>query len=137
MAESSLWNYLRKNMRGHGHWIRIENSVELGTPDVNGCMDGEEIWIELKALKDWPKRASTQVKIKHYTKEQKQWILDRHHAGGNAFLFARVAREYFLFKPGAAQFVDKMTREQWHEYAHMHSINRVDWDEFRRKLLWL
>lgn len=31
-----------------GHWQRIENLVDVGTPDVNGCLNGEEIWIELK-----------------------------------------------------------------------------------------
>jgi hypothetical protein len=30
------------------HFQRIETNVGLGVPDVNGCGDGVEFWLELK-----------------------------------------------------------------------------------------
>lgn len=140
MAEKSLWSTLRKNMRGYGHWIRIENTVGKGTPDVNGCFkhNGMEVdaWIELKALEDWPVRATTPVRLPHFTSEQKQWLLDRALAGGRAFLFVRVSREYFLFTAARAQTVEQLTREQWMTTAHAYYKNRVQWEHFRSKLAW-
>ena len=138
MAESSLWKYLRKNMQGYGHWIRVENAVELGTPDVNGCCQYQgksiDVWIELKAIDEWPKRATTRVKLKRFTDEQKQWLIDRRKAGGKAFLFIRVGREYFLFKPGIAYHIENMTQAQWRKHAHFFAIGSIDWDSFRRSL---
>jgi len=138
MAESSLWAYMRKHAHGHGHWIRVENGAELGTPDVNACFthDGQsyDVWIELKTLHGWPKRDSTKVKIQHFTKEQRQWMVDRRNAGGRAFLFVRVGKEYFLFKPGFAWFIGTLTRDYWYENAHAYYANSVDWDDFRSKL---
>jgi hypothetical protein len=138
MAESSLWTYLKKNMQGYGHWIRVENAVEIGTPDVNGCCKQNgysfEVWIELKSRPAWPKRASTPVTLPHFTDEQKQWLIDRHRAGGAAFLFARVAREYFLFTPARAYMIETLPREEWYKVSTFHSKNRVDWEQFRRAL---
>jgi hypothetical protein len=138
MAESSLWSYLKKNMQGYGHWVRIENSVGEGTPDVNACCNQNgftiDAWIELKSVRAWPKRASTAVKIPHFTSEQKQWLLDRYQAGGAAFLFVRIEREYFLFTAPVAYIIDTMTREQWQQCARVHCKNRMDWNLFRRKL---
>lgn len=140
MAESSLWGTLRKNMRGYGHWVRIENKVEKGTPDVNGCFNhngkGVDVWIELKSLREWPVRATTCIRLPHFTKEQKQWLLDRAEAGGRAFLFVRVEREYFLFSAARAQVVEQLTREQWYKAARAHYTNRVTWDHFRSILAW-
>lgn len=139
MAEKSLWTSLRKNMRGH--WVRIENSCAKGTPDVNGCFthNGQrvEVWIELKALEDWPVRATTCIRLPHYTQEQRDWLLARAQAGGRAFLFVRVAREYFLFTAARAQVVEQLTRAQWYQAAYAQYNHRVQWDHFRSKLAWL
>ena len=74
--------------------IAVENPVYPGTPDVNYI----EGWIELKSLDKFPKRLeTTKIKISHYTKQQRAWILKRHLKGGAVFLFLQVATEFFLF----------------------------------------
>ena len=60
----------------------VENGASPGTPDVN-YIDG---WIEVKLVDDWPKRAATPVRIKHFTPEQRATLLQRCLRGGRAFL---------------------------------------------------
>jgi hypothetical protein len=53
--ESALWDRLKtagKALRLSGHLVdiqRLENLVGVGHPDVEGCIDGAQIWIELKS----------------------------------------------------------------------------------------
>jgi len=134
MSESTLWDYMRRGLP-RGHWRRIENVVLSGDPDVNGCVDGTECWIELKVLDAWPKRKTTPVRIDHYTKHQRQWAIDRTQAGGKCFLFVRVIDEYFLFTGlKAAMFVGDLTKAMWYSYAIGHWDNKVDWEDFICKL---
>lgn len=137
MAESSLWSYMKGNLPGH--WVRIENKVAEGTPDVNGCFTlddaSADVWIELKARDEWPVRAATPIKLSRFTNDQKQWLLDRAIAGGKAYLFVRIQREYFLFSAAHAYHVEQLTRKQWHQCALVHCKNRMDWDAFMRAIL--
>ena len=46
--EAQLWKLLRDNVPSV-HWQRIETGMTgAGVPDVNGCLNGKEVWIELK-----------------------------------------------------------------------------------------
>ena len=49
MTEALLWQLIKRNITGH--LIRIENTSGSGTPDVNACDEGNEVWIELKLAK--------------------------------------------------------------------------------------
>jgi len=73
---------------------RIENSVRIGTPDVN-YIHG---WIELKSLAGWPKREGTSVSIPHFTPQQRVVLERRHRLGGHAWLLLRVSKEFLLFR---------------------------------------
>lgn len=135
MAESSLWSYIKRGTGSTGHWVRIENRVESGTPDVNGCFThdgkGVDAWIELKTRDSWPKRLTTPIKLPHFTDEQKKWLLARRRSGGRSFLFVRVGREYFLFSAVAAYTIEQYSRPDWEARALAHYRNRVDWEHFR------
>ena len=49
--ESLLWKQLRDNLP-KVHWQRIETGITgAGVPDVNGCLDGKEVWVELQRVK--------------------------------------------------------------------------------------
>lgn len=54
--ESELWSRLKigaKALCWQGHRVdlqRLENSVGVGHPDVEGCVDGGQVWIELKSV---------------------------------------------------------------------------------------
>ena len=45
--ESRLWKTLRDGLTDV-HWTRIESWASPGVPDVNGCAEFGEFWIELK-----------------------------------------------------------------------------------------
>ena len=59
---------------------RIENSANTGTPDINGCCDGIEFWIESKVL------STTGTFVCQPT--QLPWHLRRRAKGGRAFVIA-------------------------------------------------
>ena len=49
MKESTFWALMKTNLPGHV--TRIENTAGIGTPDVNICHKGVEVWLELKVAK--------------------------------------------------------------------------------------
>jgi len=74
---------LRQLFRAHLptiHWLTVENVAEVGTPDLNGCYAGTEIWIECKRTAGW------RIAI---TPQQIGWLLRRSRAGGRTFVAIR------------------------------------------------
>lgn len=92
--ESNFWDRVRPLLAGLDP-VRVENAVSSGTPDVN-CLLG---WIELKQIRaeDMPKRASTVVRLDHFTPEQRAWLTRRTHFGGAAWVLLLMAEEWLLF----------------------------------------
>jgi hypothetical protein len=91
-------------------WQRVENSgVGRGVPDLNGCYNGTEVWIENKTTEGWA------VGVRP---EQSAWAARRHRAGGRVFFAVRrnctagprrpAADELYLF--GALQGQDLITQ---------------------------
>jgi hypothetical protein len=82
------------------HLERVENRVNVGTPDVNyALLAGRgEGWIELKHLDAWPARAETIVRLDHVTTQQRNWWRERARAGGNVFVMLRVGHTYAVFR---------------------------------------
>lgn len=83
--ETALWERCARGavaLRNKGHRLdmkRIENCATSGHPDVEGCLDGLQFWIELKSCKR-PVRADTPIRPK---KRQSQdiWHTVRANAG--------------------------------------------------------
>lgn len=110
-AEAKMWAQLRPHlMAAKLDPVRVENPIHPGTPDVNLC-DGR--WIELKSLPQWPSRASTLVKIRHFTPQQRVWLHRRwKYAPGSTYLMLEVHadRQWLLFDgPVAAEIVGRAT----------------------------
>lgn len=67
--EAALWQRCRTGIKAlawQGHKIdvqRVENAVASGHPDVEGCIDGDQFWIELKS-NERPARESTPIRPK-------------------------------------------------------------------------
>jgi hypothetical protein len=76
--EQKLWDFLRTVIPGDT--IRIENAAGNGTPDVNVCYEGDEIWIELKVC------PRDKVLVR---KEQRVWGFRRARSGGRVWIINR------------------------------------------------
>lgn len=88
--------------------IAVENPAYPGTPDVN-CTLG---WIELKQLEGWPVRATTAVRIPHFTQQQRVWLKRRWRQGGSAWLLLQIGQHWMLFDGvTAATHVGHVDRE--------------------------
>ena len=77
--------------------VRVENPIHPGTPDVNLC-DGR--WIELKCIPGWPVRDTTNVRIRHFTPQQRVWLYRRWIAAPGSTLLlleVRAERQWLLF----------------------------------------
>lgn len=95
---------------------RIENSIGLGTPDVNY----KEGWIELKWAERWPMRGG-KLSLPHFTQEQRVWLFRRWFNGGNAFLLLKVRSDWMLFDGiTAKEYVGEVGFKQLSELALVH-----------------
>ena len=114
MKESDLWKYIRQGMLGKWHVSRIESSAGNGVPDVSFGIPGVNGWIELKYIKEWPKRPTTKVKLP-LRPEQKHWIKNRGQLSGNVWVLVRISDDFFLlYWNTAVQAAEKgMTQFDW------------------------
>lgn len=80
-SEATFSKLVKSHLPVGAHWQRIETgSTGTGIPDVNICLNGKEVWVELKLIKG--KRvdlAPTQV----------AWHMKRAKAGGITWILAR------------------------------------------------
>lgn len=97
----------------------VENLCGSGTPDVN-YMEG---WIELKHKDEWPKRATSVVRLPHFTPQQRLRLRRRWHLGGNAYLLLQVEQDWLLFDGGTAAVhvgrcdrstLESIAKARWH-----------------------
>jgi len=95
MKESSLSRKIKRELEGRGcRWVRVENQVGVGTPDVwVSCPSGVRGWLELKA---WH----------HLTPEQKVWLVEERKVGGGSWVLVDRG-EPRLFDGAAAINLDK------------------------------
>lgn len=130
-SEVSLWKCFKRNMAPFGEFDRHEDKLNLGVPDVsyvllNGVTTG---WIELKHAHNYPARASTVFRIKHFTQEQRFWLRRRGTAGDNCWLFLQVGRDYWLFDWRGAQELGKRPWEETVQFTVAGWVGGVDWQE--------
>lgn len=131
MSESNQRHTVVRIMRPYDA-ISVENRVLPGTPDVE-YIGG---WVELKWLRRWPRNADvSEVKIDHFTREQRVWLKRRWRRGGRAFLLLQANQRDWLLFDGetAAQRVGRVTR------AELFASALVTWRKLNKKELqeWL
>lgn len=137
VAESSLWRLAKKHLSAYGHIVRVENPVGPGTPDVHYCLMKKAGWIELKAIKAWPKRKTTPVRIRHYSVEQRLWHKQYGETGGRMFILVRIdeTKEYFLFDwDWAHRNLGSVTRAHWYKNAVVSGKSRFPTAEILKAL---
>jgi len=119
-SEKQMRGNVVKILRKAGRDARpVENPVDPGFPDVE-YIGG---LVELKAVDEWPKRAETELKLEHYTQEQRIWHERRAHFGGRIHVLLQVDREYLLFTgPVAAASLGRAPR------ATLYDLCCARWD---------
>lgn len=115
--ESSLWKWCKKgsdSLKGRAHVRRVENEVLIGDPDVEGCVDGGEFNIELKAC---PEPNSADGLLVRIDEAQINWLRRRRRSGGQAWLLVRVgssnAARHYLLPGDDLTPLRKTVREAW------------------------
>jgi hypothetical protein len=103
MSEVDFWRgIIRPKLSMFGVLHRIENVVELGTPDVtytlraNTTSPAVSGWIELKHANAWPARPDTKFRFSRYTPDQAGWLYEWDRVGGKACVMALVGTTFFL-----------------------------------------
>lgn len=130
--ESNFWDRVRPLLAGLDP-VRVENAVSSGTPDVN-CLLG---WIELKQIRaeDMPKRASTVVRLDHFTPEQRAWLTRRTHFGGAAWVLLLMGEEWLLIEGRtAAEHLGKMNTDETRQLASHRWAKKPSAEELQRAL---
>lgn len=91
MSEAKFCGLVKKSLP-QVHWTRIENSVGSGMPDLNGCINGIEFWVELKLVLP----AGVLLRPMQYA-----WSHVRHRYGGRIFILAMDERKKLihLYRP--------------------------------------
>lgn len=92
IRENTLWTWLKRAkpiFRERLHMDRVENSCSKGMPDVEGCLDGAQFWLEEKSVKA-PKDIAFALRI-GFQPGQVEWIAKRIGAGGAAGFLIKVS----------------------------------------------
>lgn len=96
--------------------VAVENPCRPGTPDVNY----NHGWIELKKAVS-PKDPRAPVRCRHFTEQQRRWILRRHRAGGTVYVLLQLDRGWLLLPPQfAAARLDRACRAELFDNALCH-----------------
>ena len=97
--ETQLYKTLKQKLNRYPIELkRIENDIELGTPDLYYYTIYTEGWIELKQIKSLPKQASTKIKIP-FRPGQYAWLLDRVRLNPmlHSFLVVKIEERLYVF----------------------------------------
>ena len=120
--ESKLYEELRKALP-NVHFQRIETNVGVGVPDVNGCYNGIDFWLELKVS------SGTRINLSKY---QKSWIIRRGRAGGRVFILQKALLERAL---KLYQWTSAMVREPSTPVPFAKFPYPVDYDKLLEAIL--
>lgn len=128
MSEARLWRTVRDAIGKRGHWDRIEShSATQGRPDVNFCVDGITVDIELKVFD--PRRNGFVLRA-----SQNAWITNRTRAGGHVWILARFKedeRECYMLISGSKSrnLIHDRSIEGWKQQATEIWVGMPDWDQ--------
>ena len=125
--ESTMRSNVLEILRKEGLDARpVENPIDPGFPDVE-YIGGV---IELKACSGWPARASTPLRIDHYSWEQRIWQSRRWRKGGTVFVLIQVGSEFLLFTGNVASEVlglvpqAELRTHARHQFASLSELRR-------------
>jgi len=80
MVDGGLRQLFRRHLP-EWDWQPIETgALSPGVPDLNGCRQGREVWVEMKHTTGW---------VVKFRPMQPSWILRRLAAGGHVYIAVR------------------------------------------------
>lgn len=89
MLERNVWQFIKSAEAGQlrTRWMRCENAVAIGVPDLNACIDGQEFWVELKCPKAHVRESTPVFGGSHkISAMQLSWFRRQSAAGGLGFV---------------------------------------------------
>lgn len=128
--EQRLYDWLQRKI-GHVAMLeRVENRVKKDTPDLylaTQVHEGTTVsrlagWVELKVLEAFPARATTPVRIDHWTTGQRFWALRHRQRGGTTWLVVEVVDAGQIYVFDAAEMATEgqaWTMADWGKYGQM------------------
>ena len=151
MKETQLWNMLKNGMGDSWNYHRHEDRFG-SVPDISYAFNGSNGWIEMKAMRKFPKRTDSLVDI-GLRPDQAFWMRKRLDHGGTCFLFIAVPgkeekykeRNYFCLIEAnhkvLKDVLDKPTvKDFWNlceDYGKVwDSYAGINWKEFKQLLTW-
>lgn len=126
MSESDLWSRVKAGIGGRWEAERIETRGAEGIPDVAWSARQCHGWVELKHVDKDPGPGKI-LKIRHYTPEQRNWILRHGRAGGRVFMLLRVGTEILLLNHMSAQEVGFRTLDELRTISAVNQDQRAKW----------
>lgn len=125
MKEATLRRRVVQVLAEYGAFA-VENPCLPGTPDVCTTLG----WLELKVLRDWPKRhPEGLVRIGHFTHRQRLWLRRWVSCGGHAYVLIRIANDILLLDGSwAADHLGHTTKQQMLDAALEHWTRPGDMD---------
>ena len=91
-TEVKSWNLLRGHMPGDVS--RVENLVDVGTPDVSGAWF-KDYWVELKVC---PNKEKDRDVLKLLRPEQIVWHYKRGKSGSLIFVFVQYESKFIVYR---------------------------------------
>lgn len=125
--EQRLYDWMQRKI-GHVAMLeRVENRVKKDTPDLYIAARPEtgktlRGWVELKVLDRFPARASTPVKINHWTTGQRYWALRHSKHGGQTWVVVAVedvGKVYVFDAVELAQHEGAWTMADWGSFGQV------------------
>ena len=97
MAESRAYKRL-KAYYPEAHWQRFESWTGVGVFDTNACLNGKEIWVELKEVVP-PKKLTDQWCVKPKVRpSQIAWQALREKAGGKTYIAIMIGPAMYILQ---------------------------------------
>jgi hypothetical protein len=104
-SEAGLRVCVRRHLAPRGHFVRLEDNPTAGVPDLHYTLARASGFLELKHLRDWPKRLRTPVRVASLRPAQVAWLEREALMGGRAWVLLQVGDEWLLLTPDVVRSV--------------------------------
>lgn len=125
-TEDRFWDDLRRALP-KGHWVRVENPTDPGTPDVSFCLDVRNLidpvegWMELKYCDRLPLSLSCNHPL---LPSQKLWASKRLRYGGRVLIAVGIAKAVYFVHGTHYTTINDWLIDDYEEWALSFSLNR-------------